>query len=405
MQEDHLNSFFNEVKEDDIKMTDEDDKLCIWNYIGDEKTKYKYLRGCVTDKTVDKKTVCLSLGQTEEISVDDKEKCETFLQDYNSEKWKWFYSLEGTLVRFYHYENKWYFSTHKKLSAFQSRWSCRFSFGEIFIEYLKEIYPNVDNIYNYFLEKLDTDKIYYFLLRTNIYNRVICDTSSIQYGKKIIFIGYRIGSNSLILNDSKCFYLKELEKPLEIKIVDKNHILNFVEKEINPFMYQGIIGFDCESNKNVKFVNKKYKELSRIRGNNPNIRLRYLEIRCDHNSKSKFIELYPNFEKLFENYEEVIINIAKYIHYSYLQRYLKGKYVTVPKEEYIVMRKCFQYSQQTGSVSVDDVIQILNFENPFHLYKMIHRYKINENTQKLNFKKNDVLFFKNLLSSDNKVSM
>ncbi len=399
MKDDYMDILLKQVKEDDIKITDENEKLCIWNYTGDDKSKYNYLRGCITDKSNNKKSICPSLGHTEEISVDDKEKCDTFLKEYKGGDWKWFYSLEGTLVRLYNYDNQWYLSTHKKISAFHSRWSCRSSFGEIFVQYLKEVYPKVQNIYKSFLENLEKDKIFYFLLRTNTYNRIICEVSSIEPGKKIIFIGYRKGKGGLILNDQDCDVLPELQKPLAIYNIEKDTILDFVEK-ISPYKYQGIIGFHCGLNKNIKIVNRQYKELSRIRGNNPNIRLRYLEIRSDENRKSKFIKLYPNFEKLFESYEEVILHIAKYVYYCYLQRYLKGKYITLPKEEYIVMRKCFEHSQQNGKVEVDDVKQILNFENPVHVYKMIHRYKMNESCQKFNFKKNDVLFFNNLLSSE-----
>lgn len=399
MKEDCMNALFDEIEENDIKVTDENENLCIWNYIGLEKEKYNFLRGFVTENTNEKKIVCPSLGPTEEYTVDDKEKYQELLRDYNEENWKWFYSLEGTLVRLYNHDSKWNLSTHKKLSAFKSRWSCRLSFGEIFIEYLKEIYPKVDEIYKYFLDKLEKDKIYYFLLRTNSQNRIICDISSIEYGKKIIFVGYRNGNSELILNDNNCHYLKDLQKPLEINNIDKENMFYFVENNINPFIHQGIIGFNCKMNKNVKLVNRKYKELSRIRGNNPNIRLRYLEIRLDQNSKLKFVQLYPTFKKLFENYEETIINIAKYILACYKKRYLEKKYITLPKEEYLIMRKCFDYSKQNRDVLLEDVIHLLNFENPLNVYKMIHRFKMSENSEKINFKQNDILFFENLLCS------
>lgn len=395
MIEEGMMRLFDEVNETDLKITDENEKLCIWNYTGNDKSKYNLLRGYITERE-SKNTVCPSLGHTEEFTVDESERCKAFLNESTND-WEWFYSLEGTLVRLYNFENQWNMSTHKKLSAFQSRWSCRLSFGEIFIEYLKEIYPNSEDIYKSFLETLDKNKIYYFLLRTNIYNRVICDISTIEYGKKIIFVGYRNENRDLFLNDENCNILPELEKPKKLLNIHHKNVFDFVENHINPFIHQGIIGFHLKQNKHVKIVNQKYKVLSRIRGNNPNIRLRYLEIRGDENSKSKFIQLYPTFQKVFDNFEDIIQKLAKYIYFCFQERYIKGKYVTLPKEEYIVMRKCFDYSQQNSSIRDEDVLNILNFENPLYIYKMIQRFKMNENNQTFNYRKNDALFFNNLL--------
>lgn len=394
--EDYIGQLFDQIDENDVRITDDDEKICIWNYVGSNKSKFNIIRGYITDIKNRKKLICPSLGSTDEFTVEDKENCFAFMEKYTDE-WQWFYAIEGTMVRLFYFENQWYLSTHKKLSAFQSRWSCRLSFGEIFIEYLREIYPHSDNIYTDFLKTLDCKKIYYFILRSNIHNRIICDISSIECGKKIVFFAYRNENHNLILNDEKCSLLSELQKPTKLKNISKENLFNFVENEINPIIHQGIIGFHQEKNLNVKIVNLKYKTLSKIRGNNPNIRLRYLEIRGNENNKSIFTQLYPNFQKVFNNYEHIISKIATFIHFSFMERYIRGKYITLPKEEYIVLRKCFEYSQQNGKITYDDVLQILNFENPLYIYKMIHRFKMKETTESFNYRKNDILFFNNLL--------
>lgn len=396
--EDYIRKLFDQIHETDIKMTDDNEKICIWNYIGNDKSRFNVIRGYITEKMDRKKIICPSLGSTEEFTIEDKKNCFSFMEQWTDE-WKWFYAIEGTLVRLFYFENKWYLSTHKKLSAFQSRWSCRLSFGEIFIEYLREIYPHSENIYSDFLKTLDTDKIYYFILRSNIHNRIICDVTSIEYGKKIVFLGYRNQKHELILNDEDCHLLPKLQKPTKLKNIDTHNMFDFVENEINPIIHQGIMGFHQKENKHIKIVNQKYKTLSRLRGNNPNIRLRYLEIRENENNKLLFSQLYPNFQRVFQKFEFIISKIATFIHYSFMERYIRGKYITLPKEEYIVLRKCFEYSQQNGTLTCDDVLHILNFENPLYVYKMIHRYKMRETSETFNYRKNDTLFYNNLLSA------
>lgn len=61
-------------------------------------------------------------------------------------------ALEGTIVRAFNYNDKWYLVTNRKLDAFKSRWSSKKSFGEIFVESLVYLYSN----YQTFREWLKT---------------------------------------------------------------------------------------------------------------------------------------------------------------------------------------------------------------------------------------------------------
>ena len=128
-----------------MKISDENKELKIWSITNENKEDLEY-RGCITDK--DNNIICPSLGYIYEYNIELVE--EGKVKVINPEDWKWSYSVEGTMLRLYFYNHEWYLSTHKKISAFQSRWSCKFSFGELFIHTLEEIFPEKENVYEWF---------------------------------------------------------------------------------------------------------------------------------------------------------------------------------------------------------------------------------------------------------------
>ena len=166
-----------------MKVTDENDTLKIWNYTGPHKEKFYNFRGYITD--LNDELICPSFGHTEEILSSDIER----LQELKPDNYKWFYSSEGTLCRIFCHEDTWYISTHKKLSAFASRWSCKHSFGELFVNSLKNLYPEApENVFEWFCSSLKKNEIYYFLLRCNSQNRIICNVSNVKDYERCMYV-------------------------------------------------------------------------------------------------------------------------------------------------------------------------------------------------------------------------
>lgn len=372
-----------------MKISDENKELKIWSITNENKEDLEY-RGCITDNN--NNIICPSLGYIYEYNIESIE--EGKVKVINPEDWKLSYSVEGTMLRLYFYNHEWYLSTHKKISAFQSRWSCKFSFGELFIHTLEEIFPEKENVYEWFLSHLSKDNIYYFLLRSNFQNRIICHTSSLEPKDKIIYIGFRKKeSKNLNLNEKN----EILNNLSSIKCIDKkfesfNDIIQFVEKNINPFEYQGLFGYNPKTEEFIKIINSKYKDLVKVRGNNHNLRFRYLEIRNDKVMVEKLYMLYPKFSSIFDEYEKLINKISKKIYRVYIDRYIHNKYITLPKEEYIILRKCNEWfiKNKDGRISPKEVMDILDKENPYYLYKMIQRIKNEENV--------DVHFYRNKIN-------
>ena len=365
---------------ENLKMSDENEDMVIWNFTNDME-EYSSKRGCIMDK--ENRVVCPSLGFIFEISRENEEENKERLKDMNL--WRWSYSVEGTMLRLFFYKNKWYLSTHKKISAFHSRWSCKFSFGELFTQTLEEIYGKREDIYEWFLSQLSEDKIYYFLLRSNFQNRIICHTSRIETRDKIIYIGYKNNKNYELdfREDHKIFEKLGKIPYIEDKFHSLNHLYEFIEKNIDPFEYQGLFGYNTRTNEFVKIMNSRYKDLVKVRGNNHNLRFRYLEVRKDKIMVEKLYMLYPKFSSIFDEYERFIYKIAKKIYKVYVERFLNMKYVTLPKEEYIILKKCYDWflKNKQEKISINNVLQIINNENPYYLYKMIQRIRNDDNIE------------------------
>ena len=70
-------------------------------------------------------------------------------------------------------------------------------------------------------------------------------------------------------------------------------------------------------------------------------------------------------------------DIAKNVNNNYIRRFIKKKYVTVPKEEYLVMKAAHTWHLEDRSknrISLRKVIELLNEQPPTNLNKMIRRH-------------------------------
>ena len=74
-----------------------------------------------------------------------------------------FSAVEGTLIRVYHLDNKWFISTNSRLDAEISFWSGKLSFGKQFEDYIVSIFGRS---FEEFLNSLNISKKYFlFYLR------------------------------------------------------------------------------------------------------------------------------------------------------------------------------------------------------------------------------------------------
>ena len=86
-----------------------------------------------------------------------------------------------------------------------------------------------------------------------------------------------------------------------------------------------------------------------------------------------------------DEYENIMFDIARGIYKAYVQRFIKKNYVTVPREEFAVIRECHSWhlaDRAANRISLNQVIRVLNKQSPTHLNHMIRRLKLEQLRQK-----------------------
>jgi hypothetical protein len=323
---------------------------------------------------------------TDEYSVNDQESIKLIIKPIFEDpellkNTRFFKSYEGSLVRVFNFKGKWYVTTHRKLDAFKSKWASTVSFGEIFLEGLKEIFSQQDEtreeVFDKFFKRLDPSKSYMFLVLSNEQNRIVCDASTVP-------TVYHVGTYENF--PSKVFSLDEdvgIPKPEEFKFTTLDEMIKEIE-DMSPSKNQGIIIFSTTFQQ-IKILNSEYFYLFNLRGNEPSIKFRYLQIRTDFDRCKDFCSLYSTHDSDFKNYESILEKISKDIYNAYVKRYIKKEKVVVPTEEFQVMRKCQAwYFEDPRKNKVTDkiILEALDYENPICLNKMIKRLLLEEKKTK-----------------------
>ena len=362
--------------------TDEENKLDMFCYVKCNETDndlLKQCRGVVFNGT---DLVMKAFPYTNEYNHNEYKEVSTVLGNFND--WSFYEAHEGALVRMFNFNGKWFVSTHRKLNAFRSKWASRESFGTSFKNGLtaametnpefKASLPEGDNILDRFQSTLDVTKQYMFLIRNTKDNRIVC---SAPPDPTVYHVGTFVNGVLLMTEDV------HLPKPERVKVLDINELLSFVDR-ISYKDYQGVIGFTSD-NRQIKILHKDYQDLFRARGNEPSIKFRYLQVRMNRKFVNMLYHLYPEMTETFDEYENTLYDISRSIYRAYVQRFIKKRYVTVPREEFAIIRECHTWhltNRTENRISINDMIRVLNQQSPTHLNHMIRRFKLEKTRQK-----------------------
>ena len=362
-----------------VRLTDSDEAngLELYCYVHCGPTDDELLhkcRGVVFDK---KKLVMRAFPYTVEFSNSEVDQVKASLDPIFKDT-RFYDSHEGALIRMFHYNGKWFTSTHRKLSAFSSKWGSKESFGSSFkraLEYeitinsrLREAIPQGDeNLMERFQSTLNPNNQYMFLVRHCREHRIVCN-----YPENPTM--YHVGTfvdGKLVMTEC-C----NIPHPKEYKFSSYDELFDHVSR-VDIRHNQGVICFS-PNNKQVKVVKREYQELFCARGNEPSIKFRYLQMRLNKKVNDMLCLLYPDMIKTFDEMENNIYEIAKNIYSNYVQRFIKKRFVTVPTEEFAVIKECHLWHEEdriTHRMTMDKVIRVLNQQSPTNINRMIRRYR------------------------------
>jgi hypothetical protein len=293
-------------------------------------------------------------------------------------------SIEGAIIRLFNFENKWFITTHRKLDAFKSKWSSRESFGLMFKKALQSEFDTNPDFMNFveestgddilyrFYNKLDKNLSYMFLVANNSENRIVCLEPT---RPRTYFVGTFDSEFNFSIENNTC-----IPSPNKCSFSSVSQLTSFVES-VKPENIQGVICF-LPNNTQVKVLNSSYQDYFKVRNNEPSVKFRYLQVRNDTEMRHKICDLYPNHIDDFEKYESHINSICKNIYTSYVNRFIEGKFVTVPTEEYEVMQICHTWHKQDrqyNRISMDKIYEVFNSRKPVSINHMIRRYVLELN--------------------------
>jgi hypothetical protein len=369
-----------------IRVTDKDETtglelLCYTRCSPSDNSIIQQCRGVVFhNKTI----VMNAFPYTVEYTESDKEQIKENIE-HVFEKCLFFDSYEGALIRVFHFSGRWYTSTHRKLNAFRSKWASKESFGTCFKRALesevesnckfKESIPDGnEGLLERFQNTLDKNNQYMFLVLHTEENRIV---SAAPERPTLFHVGTFI-NGKLSLDDNI-----NIPYPKRHSFKNINDLLGYV-KNIDIKDIQGVICFTPD-NKQYKIVHNDYQDLFNARGNEPSIKFRYLQVRMNRRLTDMLYHLYPNWEQKFDEIENNIYEITKGIYNSYVQRFIKKRFVTVPTEEFNVIRECHKWHEAdrvNNRISLEKVIEVLNKQNPTSINRMIRRFR-NEKTNQV----------------------
>ena len=293
-------------------------------------------------------------------------------------------SYEGTLIRVFCYNNKWYISTNRKLDANKSRWGSRTSFGEYFRNALEyEIIvnskfrdnlfqrgqenPSLMNLLDKFLDKLDCSKKYMFLLLSNSETRIVCQYAS----PKILHVGTYDSHHDLLVDD-----LLGLDRPREHYFENMESMYKYINT-MDFTLLQGVIVFYNDNKQQFKVMNQKYVDLASVRGNEASVKFRYLQVRNDPIKRDMLRGLYLNHCYDFDYYENCLLRITDIILEAYINRFIRKQYVVLPLEQFIIMsevHKWYMADKDARKINRDIVTLKINEQTPVSINRMIKKY-------------------------------
>lgn len=350
-----MSSFIRTIESfgESVVLTDQDLSLglksyCYTNCNNDSPNELKEIRGMVFR---DDELLFKPLGYTEETLYD----LERFgdLTD-----WKLFPAYEGALIRVFCVDDKWFTSTHRKLDAFKSFWGGPTSYGENFkmgIE--KQLGLALEDFYL----SLNKSRVYLFLVLNNDNNRLVCVPTS---GSTVFHVG--------TMFDVDKFDLDEYVGVDQPKELERNHNLFEILDNLGP-EYQGVIAFP-PSGLPIKFVTERYLSLRNVRGNEPNLKMRYLQVRNDPELSKNLRELFPKFCAIFDQCEEILNKVTKKIYHAYISRFIRKNFIVVPPPHWAIMKLCHEWHHQNrdeNKISLEVVQKILNEQSAVHLYQIL----------------------------------
>jgi hypothetical protein len=213
---------------------------------------------------------------------------------------------EGTLIRVFHHNGKWYFATHRRLNADRCFWGGKTSFQSIFVKGLRKLYQDEDSsdqeILDELTRRLDPSTVFVFLIKSVWQTRIV----SFPDEKEPILLVGTFSRNVFNPNFS------DISGIPSVRRLSFNNISDMYRKveQMPPECYQGVLivtpNGDCW-----KICSYQYLHRYIIRGNVESVKYRYLQLLNYPDFLNTFQQMYPDKHPEFDEYEDILDSLAE----------------------------------------------------------------------------------------------
>jgi hypothetical protein len=335
------------------------------------------------------------------------------------EKCRFFEAHEGTLLRVFNINGKWYTSTNRRLNAFNSKWAAKTTtFGIHFADAVRENIRAVnddeffedeeeknledrkkdarDYLNKIYDASLDKTKKYMFLLEPCKEERIVCLTNSPRFFN----IGVFDKDNNLSLDEDVVLGGHAVPKPQELVFEDMKEMLCALDK-INFNLIQGFIAIQSEEgrdDKHFKILNSQYKYCFGLRDNTSSIRFRYLQLEhqntminlglgINQQTTAQTKQMLDDFCAMYDFnprplHEYVWLKIVGDLFQKYQQRYIrKMPDASLTEKQDRMLKEIHQHfieSLRAGNRRPTDktkIMDILSMQSPSSLNQLIAEYE------------------------------
>lgn len=311
----------------------------------------KQSNGIIFEKGTNK-IICMSQNRMTEL-VDFSEV--TKLVDQN-DNIRIEYCEDGTLVKLYYYNEMWNTSTTRCISAKNSFWSSNKSFDSLFWETFD----------NNLLSTLDKSYTYIFIL-LHRENRIV-----VKHNVNMLVYVSRINNSSFVEDFTNQFRnVYGIKRP---KMMDRYEFKKLAY-DVNNYdckYKRGIVIKVYDKNMNswdlYKYDFESYKMIKNIRGNVPQIRMRYLELLSKPESLQLLENFYPEHTFMFTFIKASLLKLIKTVYKMYVDSHIKHLIQVDDTDPYYrTLRQLHaKYKITNNAIGFDDVQ-----ERIFSLDKMV----------------------------------
>lgn len=235
-----------------------------------------------------------------------------------------FHSYEVALLRMYHFAGRWRLSTSRKLDAHQSFWASDVSFGARF-EALVARATGAD--FAAFEASLDPAKRYFFLMPLTGAQRcgALRDLDPAVFWLAATQTGDQVTLDPADEGPWRAVPRVRFETPDELEEFLR-------ESSVEEVELTGVMARDLS----VRVVKDDYLERYQLRGNEPDVCKRYLELY----GKKGVDTFYAQHEARLDEFARALDQLVVYVHARYIERFVRKQYTVLPKRIHTILRAC-----------------------------------------------------------------